>query len=279
MLFVGLLSANAIAQSLNEYKYVLVPAKFTWANEVDQYQLNSLTTFLFKKYGFEAYQLGDALPADLNEGGCNTLTADVEDDSGIIRTKLKVILKGCSGEIVYISSEGRSKDKEYIPAYHKALRDAFLSIEELEYAYKGDKEATTSKVSVQEKIEVPEASKKTGKVVTQEKEIPSLEKKITQPDIKAQVQEKSNPILAQKEIAIDRYISLDSAYSLNISDGIMVFYEGTKEIGKLAVKAAPIYQVQTTEFAGKGYFSNDQFIIEREIKGVQGIIKMIFEKE
>ena len=270
LFFLGLFTSNMIAQSLNDYKYVIVPDSYEWAREIDKYQVNSLTTFLFKKYGFNAYKVSETLPNDVNANGCNTLTADVEENATLFRTKLKVILKDCTGEVVYVSQEGSSKAKEFKKAYHEALRNAFLSIEELKYSYSGPKESTVKKPN-QQPTEASEAvenkTEPSTAVVQSEKETVAVSPK-------AKPEPEPIPVVEK-----DHYVSADGTYGLDVSVGSMVFYEGKKVIGTLTPKAAAFYQVETSEFSGKGYFENDQFIIEREIKGVQGIIKMIFEKE
>ena len=46
---------NTFSQTnLNDYKYVIVPNSFDFLKYEDQYQLNSLTKFLFNKNGFTA---------------------------------------------------------------------------------------------------------------------------------------------------------------------------------------------------------------------------------
>ena len=45
------LSMTLIAQtSINDYKYVVVPKSYEFSQEQDQYQLNSLSKFLFEKH-------------------------------------------------------------------------------------------------------------------------------------------------------------------------------------------------------------------------------------
>lgn len=267
LLFFALISFNSIAQAVNEYKYVIVPDRYSWAGAADKYQVNSLTTFLFKKYGFEAYQLGEILPSDMNAGACNALTADVTEDSSILRTKLKVILKNCKGEIVFISDEGTSKEKEYKKAYHEALRSAFLSIKELEYTYVG------SSKSVKEESNNLSTPSTTSVDVQKDESVQEVAKVLEAPKVPEVV------TTTQKVTTVDRYISQDGTYRLEVSKESLVFYEGSKVIGMLVPKASSSYPVKTSEFNGKGYFVNEQFIVEREIKGVQGVIQMIFEKE
>ncbi|TNJ43774.1 hypothetical protein KFZ70_07785 [Tamlana fucoidanivorans] len=122
-------------KSINNYKYVIVPNKFDFLKEKDQYQLNSLTKFLFNKYGFEAIMEGGEYPEDLNFNRCLALKTDVNKDSGMFKTKLTVILKDCNERVVYTSEIGDSREKEFKKAYNEALRHAFNSIEALNYKY------------------------------------------------------------------------------------------------------------------------------------------------
>lgn len=128
---------DLMAQELNEYKYVIVPKKFGFFEEPDKYQLNSLTVFLFNKYGFEAFMEGETLPEDLKKNPCSALHADVLSDSGMfsMNTRVKVVLKNCTHQTLFESKEGRSKIKKYKFAYQEALRDAFSSVESLNHVY------------------------------------------------------------------------------------------------------------------------------------------------
>lgn len=129
-------SFPVIGQDLNSYQYVVVPNKFEFTKEANMYQVNSLTEFLFLKYGFEAYMEGDNFSEEIKEAGCKVLYADVEENSGLFVTRLNVILKDCNNNKIFVSEEGTSRSKDYKEAYHEALRQAFKSIEKLNYTYR-----------------------------------------------------------------------------------------------------------------------------------------------
>ena len=134
--FFILFVTKGISQSqVNNYKYILVPEKYGFLNEADAYQLNSLTKFLFSKYGFTAFIEGEELPVDLQDNGCLALRADLMRSSGLFLTKIKVELRDCRGIVIYTSNEGTSKEKDYKRSYQEALRGAFNSIERLNYTY------------------------------------------------------------------------------------------------------------------------------------------------
>ncbi|WP_338356675.1 hypothetical protein [Yeosuana marina] len=128
--------SNTFAQSnLNDYKYVIVPKKYEFLKEANQYRLNELTKFLFNKYGFETLMEGDNYPDELIKNRCLALKSDVIKDSGLFKTKLNVELKDCNDQIVYTTETGESREKEYSKAYNEALRDAFKSFETTNYNY------------------------------------------------------------------------------------------------------------------------------------------------
>ena len=136
------------AQNLNSYKYVVIPAKFDFLKEKDQYQLNELTKFLFEKYNFKAIMDGSEMPSDLASNNCIALYADVKDDSKIFNTNLKVILKDCKEKVIFESQEGSSREKDFKVAYHEALRDAFNSFNVLNYNYESNLNSNTEEQQV-----------------------------------------------------------------------------------------------------------------------------------
>lgn len=129
--------------SLNDYKYVIVPKKFDFLKEQDEYQLNSLANFLFNKYGFETIFEGDNYPQDFLNDRCLALKSDVLKDSGVFKTKLTVVLKDCFDKVVYTSKLGESREKEFKTAYNLALRDAFESFRAMNYQYKPNQNINT----------------------------------------------------------------------------------------------------------------------------------------
>ncbi len=121
--------------NLNKYKYVIVPNQYDFLNKADQFQLNSLSEFLFNKYGFVALMEGSEFPEDLKNDRCLALTSNVINDKKLFKTILTIILKDCNNKEVYKSKEGESREKEYKIAYNQALRGAFKSLSTLNHKY------------------------------------------------------------------------------------------------------------------------------------------------
>lgn len=132
-------------EDVNQYRYVVVPKQFEFQKEAGQYQLNGLTRFLFEKYGFEAYLEGE-VPDALMNNPCEGLKGVVKDESGMLTTKVKVLLMDCRNNVVFETKEGKTKEKDYSKSFNLAIREAFEDIDELNYAYDGT--TTTAPVAV-----------------------------------------------------------------------------------------------------------------------------------
>jgi len=122
--------------NINDYKYIIIPKKYDFAKSEDQYQLNSLTKFLFNKHGYEAYFENEEFPEDLEKNRCLALTTEVSNEKkNMFKTKLEIILKDCYGKVVITSEIGESRLKKFNKSYTQALRAAFETFENLEYKY------------------------------------------------------------------------------------------------------------------------------------------------
>ncbi|SDB66537.1 hypothetical protein SAMN03097699_3255 [Flavobacteriaceae bacterium MAR_2010_188] len=122
-------------RSINDYKYVVVPNQYAFLGYDDKYQLNSLTKFLFNKYGYTAFLEGEELPADLQANGCLAMYANLLEDSSMFKTKLQLEVKDCNGTVIKRSETGETREKAYDKAFNLALRQAFESFQNAEYKY------------------------------------------------------------------------------------------------------------------------------------------------
>ncbi len=136
LLFSMLLSLSGYAQNtINNYKYVLVPEKFDFLKQNNQYKLNSTTRTLLENKGFTVYFDNSDLPNEIANNKCNALTAYVTEKKSMFTTKLTLSLKDCKGNVVFKSKEGISREKEFDVSYNLALQDAFTSLNDIQYAY------------------------------------------------------------------------------------------------------------------------------------------------
>lgn len=150
LLFLSLLSFSAYSQqSINDYKYVLVPEKFSFMKEANQYALNVLTKSLLEEKGFVVYYDNAELPIQIANNKCSALNTDFILRKSMFSTNLTLVLKDCQGNVVFQGNEGKSREKEFHASYNEALEDAFTSLKALGYAYNGTtKEAPKSAAPV-----------------------------------------------------------------------------------------------------------------------------------
>lgn len=120
---------------LNAYKYIIIPKKYDFLKTEDKYKLNSLTEFLFNKHGFTALFQDEDFPQDLMLNPCLGVDVEIENNSKMMSTRLKIEIRDCYKKIVYTSIEGKTREKVYEKAYQEALRSAFVSFEAMNYEF------------------------------------------------------------------------------------------------------------------------------------------------
>jgi hypothetical protein len=296
-----LLTLHIQAQDLSAYKYIIIPQQFSFQKEPNQYKVNNLTKFLFKKYGFDAYLAGEMLPSDANANGCNTLSMEAEA-GGFLGTNLTYTLANCRGEVVYTSPEGKSKIKEYEGAYNEVMREAMAGLEELGYTYsdeiihvkntnEGEEITTGNTTESNLPMESQQTTKKTVVVsavprTAQNPKTTTTAQSDTSPQQNTNMQGESAKEAPKPATTVknglntkeyDVYSSTDGSYMLKRTASGFDFYEGDSKIGEARRTSAGSYLVNTSEFIGVGSLQGDIFTVEREIKGVQGLIKMEFK--
>jgi hypothetical protein len=161
VLFIVVSFYGTAQNDINSYKYIIVPKKYDFSKSEDEYQLNSLTKFLFNKYGYEAYFVDDDFPEDLKKNRCLALTSKVSNEKNtMFKTKLEFILKDCSGVVVMTSQLGESRLKKYKKAYSEALRAAFKTFQNLNYEYLPEE----AKLEIAEKESIKQVDNQAGEL-------------------------------------------------------------------------------------------------------------------
>ena len=160
LLFV-LISGYAFSQTVNDYQYVIVPAKFIIFKETDKFRLNTNVKMLLQKYGFKSFLSTDAIPFEVANANCKMLHANLEKDNDFFSTKVKLILRDCKEKVVYQTSYGTSNEKDLLVAYNQALREAGKSFDKLNYKYNGKNGGNAETVTAEYKSKnaTPEINK------------------------------------------------------------------------------------------------------------------------
>jgi hypothetical protein len=132
-LLVFTISNLTLSQSLNRYKYAIVPEKYSFQKNKNDYNLNELTKAAMRKYGFEPYFETEILPKDISNE--NKVYVDVLEKSSMIYTKLIVVLRDYTNNVLFRSADGKSKEKEFSEAYEECFRQAMQSFDILKHQY------------------------------------------------------------------------------------------------------------------------------------------------
>ncbi len=221
-------------KSVNDYKYVIVPAKYDFLGEEDKYRLNSLTKFLFNKYGFESIMSNESYPSDLKIDACKALRASVVNHKSLFKTRLELELRDCSNELVYKSEIGESREKDYDRAYNLALRDAFKSIENLNYKYSAKEIARKSVIvaSEEDDSEVERLKAKIEKLESESKTVKEIEmpKKAETKVIEPEITEVKETIAEKKEEQPNNVKASNNVFYAQVIDGGYQIVDSTPKV-------------------------------------------------
>ncbi len=124
-------------KTINDYKYVIVPVKFDFQKEPNEYRLSTFTKAHLEKMGFTVFY-DDKMPVELISNRCGALYAYLERESAFLATKMSVSLKDCQNNVIFKSQEGKSKEKSFTKAYAEALDNAIVSLYQENYSYNGN---------------------------------------------------------------------------------------------------------------------------------------------
>ena len=135
LIFTLLTVAGQSQNTINSYKYVLLPPKFGFLSSEDEYGLNTAAKSLLEQKGFTVFWSNGNLPQNLAANRCTALLVEVTQRKALFTTNLTILLKDCSDNIIFKGKEGRSWEKEFPVAYNEALKNAFASLKDLPYKY------------------------------------------------------------------------------------------------------------------------------------------------
>lgn len=126
LLFVLFTFTFSVAQE--NYKYAIVPKKFSFFSDENEYNTSSMTKSFFEKEGFVVYYDTDEFPSELANNRCMAFYVNVLKKSNMFITKINFELKDCANKIIYTSIQGSSKEKEYQKSYNESFRLALVTM-------------------------------------------------------------------------------------------------------------------------------------------------------
>ena len=227
--FLMLCNVKGISQeSVNAYKYVIVPTSFNFLNGPDQYQINSLTKFLFEKAGFTTLMADTEFPEDLNNNRCLGLYVDVEKHKSFLNTKLQVHLKDCNNKTVLSSKIGESREKEYDKVYNLALREAFKSFDNLNYSYQPSSKSFS--VSTNTNRVTPDNSKDQDEIDRLRREVEVLKERQLQEEKNVKADVKPEPV-EKAQIEVKEAVKATIKKETKSDESIQTLYANPVENG------------------------------------------------
>ncbi len=245
---------TTLAQSVNDYKYVIVSNQYEFQKEANEYRLNELMVFLLKKYGFEAYRNNEVLPPDMNLGICNAMRLEV-DKKGTFWADITARLVDCNNNVLFETATARGREKDFEKAYFSATREAFESFQLAGYEYNGgNRKGITEKTEVNSILLAEQtAQKERGTTVAIDKS-KELRQKELQKAIEQRIQSKR----------FDYEDTSPEEFALKFNDDGEAFelFQHGAVIGSGRKSAAGVYLVTAREFTGIGFIEGEEFIIE-----------------
>ncbi|WP_299431301.1 hypothetical protein [uncultured Maribacter sp.] len=232
------ISFSSMAQSVfDDYKYIVVPKRFTSFKKENQYQTSTLVKHLLTENGFTAvYE--DALPEELTVNRCMGLYVKLNDNSSMFSTKASISFEDCGSKEIFITEEGKSKEKEYKLSYSEAIRNAMKSLDVVNYTYK---EPVNEPIKISFKNDVKKmdntAQESTSKV--QKTQVVKQEATKEEQSYKSVAPVKSNYTKAVNKIMPIEFNSEEVLYAQEITNGYQLVDSSPKvrlKIYKTSVK-------------------------------------------
>ncbi len=114
--------------SQENYKYIVIPKKFNFFKNANEYSLNEITRSFFVNEGYEVFYSDDELPVELSENRCQALYIDAIEDSKIFVTKIYFEVKDCRNTLMIKSEIGTSREKNFQKAYNESFKESLSSL-------------------------------------------------------------------------------------------------------------------------------------------------------
>ncbi|NQY28740.1 MAG: hypothetical protein HRT69_04630 [Flavobacteriaceae bacterium] len=134
VLFIGTI-VNA-QKDLNSYKCIVIPLKFDFQKQENQYGLNDLLKYKFNSLGFETYIENEDLPIKYIENPCLVLTPVIIKKRNLFKTILHIEIRNCYGKVLFVTKEGRSIEKNNKVACNMAVRESLKSFGDYKLEYR-----------------------------------------------------------------------------------------------------------------------------------------------
>ena len=125
LLLCSLSSLNA--QSVSDYKYVIIPTSFN-SFEENEYGLKNRVKYNLEQKNYVALTADQSTwPEEVMENPCLASTVNVNKKSSMLTNKLEVVFINCNQTNIG-TYEGNSRIKQFDKGYQEAIKLAFINI-------------------------------------------------------------------------------------------------------------------------------------------------------
>lgn len=128
IIFLSMLFFSILSIAQEKYKVVVMPKKFDFLREENQYNLNTLSKLFFEKEGFQVIYEEDLLSQEFYNKRCDFLYFNINDVKSLLTIRVTVDLKDCEKQVVLESKETRTKEKDFNLGYNEAVRAALIDL-------------------------------------------------------------------------------------------------------------------------------------------------------
>ncbi len=182
------LCSSPLWSQFDSFQYVVVPVQFEAFKQANMHKTSTMVKFYLDQRGYPAvYDLGR--PDVLTAYPCKAVYTQFIDDSNLFATRVILRFVDCEGKIVFETTQGYSKEKEYKVAYREVIEQAFTSFDGLSYSY--------SPPATSEKEEVEVASEATPKPEETEVEVAVTPVAVATPSTKEMPEDPAEPSESQ----------------------------------------------------------------------------------
>lgn len=115
--FILLFSIASFAQK----QAIIISNKYEFQKEKNSYNINNMLKAILVSNNYQVYFDDAILPLEIAQNRCNALTGVLIDNSNVFSTKMKFQIKDCQNNLLFETTEVKSKNKDIQTGYIEAI--------------------------------------------------------------------------------------------------------------------------------------------------------------
>lgn len=118
VIFIVFFSITTFAQK----QIIFISNKYDFQKEKNSYNINNVLKAVLVANNYQVYFEDEVLPLEVANNKCNALTGVLLDKSNVFLTKVKLQIKDCQNNLLFETSEVKSKEKNVQAGYLEAIQ-------------------------------------------------------------------------------------------------------------------------------------------------------------